>query len=266
MKKNVLQILKSTTVAAGRGNLKPSETANSPNLAQELSEIKQMLLTLIPVRGKVDELSRTTQEIKLSVEVTSEKYDEIMRRQMEQEKALKEIGAKVRRLEESKTDDCEQLRQEVNRLEQYTRLNNLEIHGVKVTQHEDLHGKFCEIADRLGLAKPEIHQIEALHRLPSKPGKIPLIIVRFANRRHRNEWLKNKHRLRTGVENRLDVEEIYIDENMTSQNKRLFFLSRKKVKEGKGRFAWHKDGLSFVRKSEGSPAIRIHRDSDLDTV
>lgn len=262
-KRGTFDTWKCQTCRVSKSRHKPSDTATPSDINHQLSEIKQMLSSLLPISAKVDDLSKTTEEMRLSVEVMPTKYDEMLKKQTGQEKSLKDLSVKVRRLEDSGRCETDQLRQELNRLEQYTRLNNIELHGIKVTQNEDLHEKLCQVADQLKLSRPTTDQVEAIHRLPSRPGKVPSVIVKFVNRKQRNEWLSNKRRLR---ENTNSEEQIFVDENMTKHNRHIFFLARAKLKEGNIKYAWHKDGVTYVRKTENGPAIRILHESDLDKV
>lgn len=58
---------------------------------------------------------------------------------------------------------------------------------------------------------------------------------------------------------------MFIQENLTRQNRELLRVTKDHVKEDKGyKFAWHVNGKVLVRKAEGMRAIHIKGRSDLD--
>ncbi|XP_064485959.1 uncharacterized protein LOC135398488 [Ornithodoros turicata] len=268
------------------------------SLQQELHEIKQMLADLLPVRAKIDEVSATTEEVKRSIEMMSAKYDEILKVQGEHHKEIKQLEKRVSRLESTTSnerrwveiqrtgrcpeeeqslfeisaasvlrqllptsnEDMYKLKMDLNRMEQYNRQNNIEIHGVKAIPREDLFHVLDKIAEKLEIDKPTPEQIEAIHRLPAKADNIPPIIVRFVNRGTRNRWLQNRNKMR---KNKIDNQDIYINENLTAQNKRLFFLARERSKLLNYRFTWQKNGTLYMRKKDGDEPVKITSELDL---
>lgn len=86
--------------------------------------------------------------------------------------------------------------------------------------------------------------------------------MRFVNRNERNVWLQNKQKLRSGASN----DNVYVQENMTALNRQLFYEVRTKAKFLGYKFAWHKEGYSYVRKQEGEPTIRIENEGDLEKI
>jgi hypothetical protein len=76
--------------------------------------------------------------------------------------------------------------------------------------------------------------IEVVHRLPAKQGKICSIIVQLASRKTRDEFIKKKNEFRLTnkdeVTNGRDAK-IYINENLTPYNKSLLFKTKTLAKE-----------------------------------
>lgn len=236
---------------------------DTPDVQQQLTQIMGMLKVLAPLKQQVDELvtmKQTVMDIEKSVQTMSDNYDEVLKKMKEHDSEIKVLRKRVNELEkERKTDETAQLKKEINRLEQYGRKNNLEVHGLAETLNENLLEKLNEIADQIQVPRLTTDNVEAVHRIPTKATKTPMVIVRFINRNDRNAWIQNKQKLRRGT----DADNVYLQENLTATNRKLFFDARTKAKHLGYKFVWHKEGCSYVRKQEGEPTIRIEDESDL---
>lgn len=237
------------------------------DIHKKLAEIAQMLVVLGPLEKKVDELAsvkETVQEIERKVQRMSDRYDEAMKKLTVQEAEMTEIKTRVKKLEETSpaNEEINKLKQDLNNLEQYGRLNNIEVHGILVSEHEDLMEKLTCVADKLQVTRLKKEDVEAVHRVPSRKGKTPPIMIRFLNRSTRDEWLKNKKKLRSEDSN----DNIYLQENLTEINKKLFFEAREKAKSLGYRYTWHRGGCTYLRKQDGDRAIRIKTHSDIDKI
>lgn len=239
-----------------------SNTDDTTNIQKQLTEMTRMLAVLTPLKQQVDELmtvKQTVLDIEKSMQTMSDKYDEVLKKMMEQDTEIKELKKRITVLEKEKaTDETSQLRKDLNRLEQYGRMNNLEVHWLVQTQNENLLEKLNQIADKIEVPRLKVDSVEAVHRVPNKGSKTPMVIVRFINRNDRNVWLRNKSKLRGGD----DTGTIFIQENMTAQNRKTFFEARAKAKSMGYKFIWHKEGCTYVRKEEGAPTIRIENEGD----
>ncbi|CAN7943129.1 unnamed protein product [Ixodes hexagonus] len=246
---------------------KPTTPDGEHDIHKKLTEIAKMLMVLGPLEKKVDDLAsvkETVQEIERKVQRMSDRYDEAMKKLTAQEAEMSEIKQRVKKIEETqpKNEEITKLKQDLNKLEQYGRLNNLEVHGILVTEHENLIEKLGSVADKLEVARLKKEDVEAVHRVPSRKGKTPPIMIRFLNRSIRDEWLKNKNKLRS-EDNTVNV---YLQENLTETNKKLFFEAREKAKSLQYRYTWHRGGCTYVRKQDGDRAIRIATQTDLDKI
>ncbi|KAH6936079.1 hypothetical protein HPB50_013091 [Hyalomma asiaticum] len=78
-------------------------------------------------------------EIKDSIQLLSQKYDDILSRQVKQEKDISSLNRRVGKLEVDCTSaDIQQLKATVNDLEFRSRRLNIEVHGIQATPNEDL--------------------------------------------------------------------------------------------------------------------------------
>lgn len=88
--------------------------------------------------------------------------------------------------------NVQQMTQDINALEWQTRTMNLEIHGIPVSERENLNNKINQVTEKLGVPVLTDSEIVALHRLPARPDKVPGIIVRFAKQSTRDQWLEKR--------------------------------------------------------------------------
>ena len=108
------------------------------------------------------------------------------------------------------------LEKRMNKLEQYTRRENIEISGISDSvQSESLEDTVLDILDGMNI-KIDKNEIEACHRLPKSDGlKKGNVIVRFTNRKIAIDCFKNKKLLKDSQVPNLNQVYIYIAENIT---------------------------------------------------
>lgn len=247
------------TIAKAKGQTAsrdPGEKTES-----QLAEITRKLDVLMSIGAKVDTLlsmKETVDKIELSVQHMSDQYDEILEEMKKQNQDIKELRERVGRLENSGTQRVvEALKQEVNELQQYSRRQNLEVHGFPCLPNENLWHKLKEVSDQLGVAELTENDVEALHRMPGKPDKVPPILVRFTSRLTRDRWFQARAVLKDNASG------IWLMDNLTAQAKRLLWQAKTKAAERRYQFVWQKGGRIFVRKQPGDRPIRIDNDNDL---
>ncbi|KAG8334465.1 hypothetical protein J6590_089743 [Homalodisca vitripennis] len=152
-------------------------------------------------------------------------------------------------LNQSMRKECEELKiknaalvRRVNELEdsvieqeQYSRVANLEIRGVPQTEKEDVNCRFH-----------------------------PAIVVQFARRSVRGEWLaaaKNTRFQTTDLHETFSPGLVFVNEHLNLHTKDLLWRCKTKVKDGSLAYAWCKDGKVFVRHTDKSCFIRVYRTS-----
>ncbi|XP_037561336.1 uncharacterized protein LOC119440506 [Dermacentor silvarum] len=161
-------------------------------------------------------------------------------------------------------DGNELLSKRLSALEQYSRLNNLEIKGVPATQGENCLAVVHAIGDRIGCPIVE-SDIDAVHRVHAK--KDTNIIARFGSRVKRSEFAAKagKARLTTSAIGfaQSSNKPIFINDHLTPDNKRLFAQALE-IKRGKGwKYLWTDNCVIKARKSDSSRVYRITGVMDL---
>lgn len=149
---------------------------------------------------------------------------------------------------------------------QYNRNHNLIIDGIPDMARENV----MDIVIKLGESvnnKIVQSDVQAVHRLPSKNNRKP-IIIQFTNRLVRDKFLENCKSRRPTTDNIYpDIQPgpVYVNEHMTPYYKNLMFEAKKKIVDGQKvyQYVWFKNSKLFARKTADSPCIRISSLKDI---
>lgn len=153
-------------------------------------------------------------------------------------------------------------------LEQYSRVNNVEIRGVPVTEEENVYQLLSCVARALGIAYVN-DSISIAHRL-QKTAKFPnpSIIVCFISRRERDIWLSAARKMKgisaSTIYRSFPNTKVSIIEHLSIHNRTLLGRSRDLVKAKKLASSWVVNGKVMARKEEGGRAVWLHTEDDLD--
>lgn len=175
---------------SARGDKSHTGEHNS-SFEKVLIEINRKLAQIPDIQRKVDALMKvkdTVDKLELSVQDLSDQYDAVL---VEMQKQSAEIAVFKKQVHSAQLSDTtknvHELQKQVNALEQYSRRQNIEIHDVPVTQNENLLGKLNNLAVKLTLPVLTSSEIEGIHRLPPKTGRVPVVLVRFVSRATRDQ-------------------------------------------------------------------------------
>lgn len=214
-------------------------------------------------------------------------FDEIkyIKMQLTEVKAANEIliseNKKLQTELNSALNTISDLKIENNKRDQFSRINNVEISGVPITNGENLYNIIHSIYSKVGL-KLEDNEIDYVVRvrrydLPAKEsnqssGRIdsrpPAIIVRFT-RRHSKDQMLAAVRARRGLStNDIGISgptrPLYIGDHLTPVNKLLLKRARFLKAELKYSYLWIRDCKIFMRKNDSSKVKLIGNDDDLN--
>ena len=174
--------------------------------------------------------------------------------QASQISTLKDDNKKLR-------DDLDETNEKLNDLEQYGRRYNLVISNPNwdENRNENTDALVHELAWNLGIQLPP-WAIDRSHRIgkphPNRPRNI---LVRFTGYRPREAL----YGARINLNNQ---SKIYINEDLTTSNSKLFYEARILKKQGKIDSALTRDGRIFVNKFKGDPVARIKSIKELEDV
>ncbi|KAH9365763.1 hypothetical protein HPB48_016851 [Haemaphysalis longicornis] len=157
-----------------------------------------------------------------------------------------------------------QLNSRLNELEQYQRLNNIEIKGLPDNCDELAAVKL--IGTKLG--EPlDVHDIDLCHKIRIPNSVQKNVIVRFTRRSKRNEILAKARKARLTTES-LGFDgtskPVFLNEHLTPKNKQLLGAAVARKKEVGWKFVWTAEGKILARRGESTPIMRIASMSDVE--
>lgn len=166
------------------------------DVLKELLRINGILAGIVEITETLDTLmtvKTTVNNIQISIQQMSDKYDDVLK---ELSRRAKEINAIKKRLDlveaTNSGNEVRKLKAEANNLEQYSLRQNSEVRGLPQTENEHLLPKLNDLARKLELNELADNDLESVKRLPAQPGKIPAVMMRFASRVKRDQWMEKK--------------------------------------------------------------------------
>lgn len=124
--------------------------------------------------AKVDALSEAVKGIsgiEASIQMLSDKYDEILKKTDSQGTEIAALRKRVEHLESETSPNALEVKTQLNELEQYSRRQNIEIHGMQKEENENLLDKMNCLARTLELPELSDSDLDSLHRLHPRAGK-----------------------------------------------------------------------------------------------
>lgn len=232
-------------------------------------DIMQQNKEILSQINKIDNLEKSIQEYKTSLEFFSTKMDDFHKFSGQITKTLKENSKDIRILKDESSEMKKymlRLEEKIETLEQRARNTNVEITQVPETANEDIISIAVTVGEKLGIENPR-QNIAAAHRLFSTRTPKP-IIVELTSKATRDNWVSKFKQIKTlkasDIHNHFPRHNIYVNENLTSQNKQLLFHTKTFAKNQKYNFVWIKDGKIFIRKEEKAKIIKIRSINDLE--
>lgn len=217
-----------------------SETVNT-----EVSETANLIMKL--------EKNMNSRFDSLDKEILTLKDNVIKNLQMENERLRKKVDDLENKIETIERDH--------NSLEQYGRRNNIEIAGIPDSVLDgDLEKEVTEIMKKINVDISE-NDIEACHRMGYSKNNSKKTIVRFINRKYAKKALINRKNLRSITSHK----NIFINENLTTKNNKIAYLSRKLKRSGHLEKAYTKDGTVHISSPDinRGKVIKIYHINEL---
>lgn len=158
----------------------------------------------------------------------------------------------------------------IDEMEQYSRRNCVEIHGIPTHPTENVIDVVKKVGVALNFPIDET-MVDACHRLHSRDqsDRPPGIIVKMV-RRLDVEGLLAKRRVKRNL-NTTDIglnipqaKVIYINESLSPARRHLFNLARAAKRDKGYTFLWVRGGKIFMRKADKMPVKVIATPADLE--
>lgn len=214
--------------------------------------------------AKFSAILSSINDVKLSMNTMSQKYEEVLQRLDLLEDEKKGYENKIQFLENK-----------VDTLERHTRGTSIEIRNIPqdpTEKQEDLKSILNKTAVVLSV-NLDCAEIKDIYRIGTKSSVRP-IIADFTTVLKRDEFIRSFKKFNKqpsavklcteSLEISGPSKPVYISENLTQRDRRLYFIAREFAKACDYAFCWISFGRIFIRKSEGSPHIRISCERDLE--
>ena len=137
---------------------------------------------------------------------------------------------------------------------QYNRSENIKIHNVKYSAHEDTNSIIKDLGKYAGVPIKD-EDISITHRLVSKDdlqkltpsSKIPPIIVRFNRRDIKSKLLEARKNIMANTETPLNLKNASLYEDVTPLRSRIMYQLRQRDAKKAFKFVWSKGGRIYAR-------------------
>ena len=272
----VLNEAKRVNMAANNETKTPNNAPPEPSLA----ELKDILADIqVKVTGIQHENLNLKEEIaQFKAAFQSQKRDlEKMKSTLEASinanlALKKELDATKKKLKDE-IEESKKLSEELDDLEQYTRKDSLEIHGVPANAYTSTEEVFLKLGEALHVPI-KAEDIEISHKLKARNSPI---IAKFVSHKVKSNLYKERVKLKNlkvsdlfpttsyassiGGENRL-----FLNENLTAYRRSILKRANDMRKEGLLLSVWTMDGKVFVKTSPSGAPVRIYCVEDLDNL
>ena len=180
------------------------------------------------------------------------------------EKKMSALEGELLTLKESLERDRVLAKIQNDKMEQYSRRENVKVYGMKEREGEK-EGDLISLLEEVGTAmevEVDSKAISAIHRLGRKEQGTRPVIVRFSNRRERSKLLDKKKSLKDNqcVKDNPRLENhVSISEDLTPARRKLLTKVRETERV---EFAYVKDGAILAKLRRG-PFVRVEDPDDL---
>jgi hypothetical protein len=224
--------------------------------------IKDLKLELLDnFKSVSDTLSSFKAEVVKEFSAVNGKIDSLTKDSKKKEKEIEELN-----------NQLANINYQVNAQDQYSRNKNIELDNVHEVKGEDIENILFAIAKKLSIDLSSA-DIEAAHRLRSNnKDRPPRIIVQFASRKKRNEFIESRRKPITNYDitgRRSDGQDrVFINENLTSFNRELLWRAKVRQKEVGFKYVWWSRAGRVLAKRDDNckEVISIVSFEDLDKI
>ena len=236
--------------------------------------LSSILLENKQFKKELDELKTSLQLSDIELRNTMTKLDEATKTNIKLEKRLHATTTSLdsaRNDLQEHTEEINYLNESLDNLEQYTRKNSLEFHGVPENSYESTEQAILKIAAALEVQVIP-SDIEISHKLRRKSNN-SVIIAKFCSHKVKTSLYKAQTKLKNTKATDLfpgfapavrSKDRLFINENLTNHRRRLVDSANQRRRDGCITSVWTMDGKVYVKTSPDGNPIRIFSENDLD--
>lgn len=245
-----------------------TSTSSASGLADVRKDLQDIKDVLKGINANITRMDARLNELERSVQHFSDEYDKVLGDLNKCKSDVVTLNKTVVVLHSDvarKDAEIQVLRETVQALDQYSRVRNLEIHGVREVVNEDCRDVIINIARELQV-EIEAKEIDIAHRVQSANKNVPRpIVAQFLTRTKREELLSK--RLLVVTNNNIPTlkigSKVFINEHLSPYNKNLLRLAKIKAREVGFRYVWFRSGKLLAREDDGKPVVRISNEREI---
>ena len=254
-------------------NLKTADKPTREELKEMLVDIQISIQSILrenkETRREVVQLKETVLEQKTTIASLKSTVAGLEKQCANNEKDL----VIARRTIEEQCEEIAELHELQDHLEQYTRKNSLEIHGVPESAYRSTEEVVLKLAEALEVPV-QSQDIEISHKLPNKGMKA--IIVKLVSHKMKTQLYKERVKLKNvnisdlfpsaTLATRAEATRIFLNENLTSFRRKIVNRANEMRRDGLLLIVWTLEGKIFVKRSPNGSPIRINELEDLEAI
>ncbi|XP_046389314.1 uncharacterized protein LOC124158171 [Ischnura elegans] len=256
--------------------------ARRPKALMESSDgmLKELLQRVTDLQDGQREFERSIKAELSSINRTMSQWQRTIEEHTKSIAFLNETINSVNTKTDSIVEETKALQKRINYLElrlsateQNSLRNVMDIHGISQKRDEKPETIVCQMASVLGvsLTPSDIDYCYWVSVRSNKnaPSVQHLLKVRFLRHNLVCEFLAARRARKNLSAKDLGCDgnrTIYIDEALSTFNRRLYSAARELKKQGKLKYLWIRNGSIFVRKEDGGRRITIRCEADLETL
>lgn len=216
------------------------------------------------------DVNKNMSEMKLQIEMLATTVNSLTLQITNMSSTLSTLVTQVKELnekDEAKEKQINLMDSRINKLEQKLIVKNIEIKNVcnEISAIDAVKkiGAFVDVTIN------DI-DIDKAYRLRKQSNKI---IIEFASLNKKVELMSKikRHRVEANIINTNDnndssVKFIYVNDQLTFNNRQLLWIAKTKAYEAKWKYVWVKNGKIFARKNETTQSIIITNATDIESI
>lgn len=256
----------------------PDHSASAPVTREEIQDMMDGMLAKLQLtignllNDKLKPIKEEIQDVKDSMNFLNDQYEEFIK----EHKIYKKRMQVLERQNERLTSAVKDMSDRINNMEQYARVNNLEIQCLPENKNENL----LELVKKLGsvvgfdIKKDTILHVTRIAKIDKSSTRPRSIVVQCSSPRIRDEFLAANIKFnRMNVNDKLNTQHmgidgakrpIYVIEHLSPYNKQLHAAARVKAKELGFKYVWTRNGKIIMRRNDSSPFCIIYNKDCLD--
>lgn len=233
------------------------------------SDVTTLKTDVTSIKTDINEIKTTMQQLATNITQTNNQINSNIQNALSTiTNTLTALSAQVSDLSESNKEKDKQINEmdkRINNLEQQMINKNIEI--------KNINDNNISANDVVKTIAASVHveindtDISNSYRLNKSNDKV---IIEFSSANKKKELMSkiSRHRIDSKIINKDDANNnyIYVNDQLTANNRRLLWLAKNKAAESNWKFVWVRNGTIFAKKNEISKPIIIKNAEDIELI